>query len=232
MNESEIDGIHGKDLRAVGPPFISDVEAAFLVQAFDDDLFSVEGGAVLGGVLCFALAAIASKNRPFMVGSPTKTFDINFYHRCTGYLFDGLLREAAKQQGHQLTGTLEMCEPCVMIKGRKAGVPRTGERAREPGITFHLDLGGKISVSIGGGMYLLVVLDSYSWFVLVYGLRSKSDALAGVKVAMTDLSKYRRANIECFRVDMGTEWTKTRSFMPSAPTLAFVSSSPPPTRRS
>ena len=56
-------------------------------------------------------------------------------------------------------------------------------------------------------MYLLVVLDSYSRFVLVYGLRRKSDALAGVKVAITDLSKYHRANIECFRVDMGTEWT-------------------------
>ena len=64
MNESEMGGTHEKDLRTVGPPFIPDVEAAFLVQAFDDDLCSVEGGAVLGGVLCGALATIAPQNGP------------------------------------------------------------------------------------------------------------------------------------------------------------------------
>ena len=115
MNESEMDGRHGKDLDAVGPPFISDVEAAFLVQAFDDDLLSVEGGAVLCGILCGALAAIAPKNRPFTVCSPNKKFDINFYHSCTGHLCEILLREIAKQQGPQLTGILETCEPCVLI---------------------------------------------------------------------------------------------------------------------
>eukprot|EP00752_Nemacystus_decipiens_P017142 g15357.t1 len=56
-------------------------------------------------------------------------------------------------------------------------------------------------------MYLLVVLDSFSRFMLVYGLRRKSAALDGFKVAITDLAKYGRGNIETIRVDMGTEWT-------------------------
>lgn len=56
-------------------------------------------------------------------------------------------------------------------------------------------------------MYLLVVLDSFSRFILVYGLRRKSAALDGFKVAITDLAKYGRGNIETIRVDMGTEWT-------------------------
>ena len=162
----------------------------------------------LGGVLCVALAAFASKNRPFMDGSPTQNFDIKFYYLCTGHICNCLMRETAKQQRYQITGNLETCQPCALIKGRTAAGSRTGGRARDPRVTFHPDLCGKVAVSIGVSMYLLVyVLDSCSRFVLVYGFGvCRMPLLEGRWPSLT-LSKYRRAYIQCFRVDMGTEWT-------------------------
>lgn len=165
-----------------------------------------------------ACAAISAKRRSFMVGPQCTRFDINYHHRCSSHLCEFLLRETAQQQGFQLTGTMETCVPCATIKGRKAGVPSTGGGASEPGTTYHLDLCGAMVASLCGSMYLLVVLDSFSRFMLVYGLRRKSDALAGVKLDITDLAKYHRGNVEVFRVDMGTEWTgqEFRSFCANA----------------
>eukprot|EP00752_Nemacystus_decipiens_P018204 g16333.t1 len=86
---------------------------------------------------------------------------------------------------------------------------RSSERRERQafGTTYHLDLCGPVTLSICGCMYLLVVLDNFSRYMLVYGLRWKSAALDGFKVAITDLAKYGRGNIETIRVDMGTEWT-------------------------
>ena len=82
---------------------------------------------------------------------------------------------------------------------------RSCQRAKHH--TVHLGHCGAVVTSIRGSVYLLVVLDSFSGFMLVYGLRRKSAALSGFKLAITDLAKYNHGNIEVVRVDMGTKWT-------------------------
>ena len=202
LDETMMDGLHDGSFAEISPPGVSDELALSLARGMDVGVFGVEGNAVL----CGALAAITPKRRPFSVGVRSK-LDINYFHHCAGHLCEFLLRESAKQQGLKLGGTMETCVPCVTIKGRRASVPKTGGRASEPGVTYHLDLCGGITPSLCGCMYLLVVVDRFSRFMLMYGLRRKSDATAGFKVAITDLAKYGRGNLDCVRVDMGTEWT-------------------------
>ncbi|CAB1105599.1 unnamed protein product [Ectocarpus sp. CCAP 1310/34] len=112
-------------------------------------------------------------------------------------------------KGIVLTDKLEPCKDCMRAKGRRVSVPvGPGARASKPLGRVHLDLCGPLVPSLGGNLYLFVAVDSASQWNKVYGLRRKSDALAGTKRLLAHVGRYDLGRIECFRVDNGTEWTR------------------------
>ena len=73
--------------------------------------------------------------------------DINDFHCSFGHVHEGLLRDTAKQQNVNLTGTLRECQGCSIAKGRaKPIATTTGTRAVKSGGRVFLDVCGEKSV--------------------------------------------------------------------------------------
>ena len=153
-----------------------------------------------------AAADLAPGKRPFTVGKPVKMVDINHFHFSTGHLGENLLRATALQHGIISTGVLQPCAGCVEAKGVRAGVPRrTTSRAARPMETAHIDLAGPYEASIGGSVYLIMLVDSASRWMRPYGMKKKSETTAYVKKFIADMNHMGLPR--CFRTDNGGEFT-------------------------
>ena len=104
--------------------------------------------------------------------------DINQFHVPCSHLNETLFRATAKQQGIKLVGELLSCSGCLEAKGRRSAVPRgPGGCSNNVLGTVLLDLAGPYVRSLGGSTYMLMCVDSKSWFMMVYGLRNKAETL-------------------------------------------------------
>ena len=78
--------------------------------------------------------------------------DNNDFHCSLGHVHEGGLRDTAKQQNANLTGTLRECQGCSLAKGRAKPISTiSGTQVAKPGGRGFLDICGEKSVqSIGG----------------------------------------------------------------------------------
>ena len=143
----------------------------------------------VGNVDMTAAAVLAPGIRPFAVGKPAKSIDINHFHVSSGHLNKRLLRETAQQHGVTLTGVLQPCGGCLEEKGVRAGVPRrTTSRAGKPMETLHIDLAGPYEASMGGSVYLIMFVDSASRWMRPCGMRKKSETTTYVRKFVADMN--------------------------------------------
>ena len=85
--------------------------------------------------------------------------DINNFHCSFDHVHEGLLRETAKQQHINLTGTLRECQGCSIAKGRAKTISTTTRtRAVKPGGRIFLHVCWEKSVqSIEGKKYMVMI---------------------------------------------------------------------------
>ncbi|CAB1117587.1 unnamed protein product [Ectocarpus sp. CCAP 1310/34] len=76
-----------------------------------------------------------------------------------------------------------------MAKEKKAGVPHlSGTRSERPDDLWHIDLCGPMKASLGGSFFIIIIVDSSSRWMKLYGMRRKSDTLASVNKFLADVS--------------------------------------------
>ena len=159
----------------------------------------------VGNVGMTAAAALAPCRRPFAVGKPTKSVDINHVRVSSSHLNERLMRETPKQHGVTLTGVLQPSGGCLEAKGVRAGLPRrTTSRAGKLVATVHIDLAGPYEASVGGSVYLITFVDSASRWMRPYGMRKKSETTTYVRKFVADMNNMERPH--CFRTDNGGEF--------------------------
>ena len=126
----------------------------------------------------------------------TVDVDINDFHWSFGHVYEGLLRETAKQRTVSLTGTLRECQGWSIAKGRaKPILTTTGAQAAQPGGRIFLDVCGEKSVqSIRGKKYMLMIRDDFTRFNAVYFMRSKDVVSRYFRQYLVD---YRFTGVRC-----------------------------------
>ena len=138
-------------------------------------------------------AAVAPGVEPpnFNMDVDISDFPCSFRH-----VHEGLLRETAKQQNVNLTGTLRECQGCFIAKGRaKPIATTTGTRAVKPGGRVFLDVCEEKSVqSIGRKTYMLMIRDDFTRFNAVYFMRSKDEVSRYFRQYLAD---YRFTGVPC-----------------------------------
>ena len=114
--------------------------------------------------------------------------DINDFHCSFGHVYEGLLRETAKQRNVNLTGTLRECRGGSIAKGRAKPISTTtGTRAVKPGgRVFFYVCGDKSVQSIGGKKYMLMIRDDFTRSNAVYFMRSKDEVSRYVRQYLAD----------------------------------------------
>ena len=122
--------------------------------------------------------------------------DINDFNCSFGHVHEGLLRETAKQQNVNLTGTLRECQGCSIAKGRATPIATTtGTRAVKPGGRVFLGVCGEKSVqSIGGKKYKLMIRDDFTGFNTVNFMRRKDEVSRYFRQYLAD---YRFTGVPC-----------------------------------
>lgn len=97
-----------------------------------------------------------------------------------------------EQQGFILTGDLLLpCSGCLEAKWwRSAIFRRPGRDVRDVLGAVHLDLTGPYVRLLGGSALMMVYVDRYSRFMMVYGVRRKVDALGMIKGFIADVRAF------------------------------------------
>lgn len=76
------------------------------------------------------------------------------------------------------------CEGCILGKQQRSTYPQIQEKERDtvPGTFFHIDLCGPMSTtSLGGASYFMLCEDNNTGYMVIYILKTKSEALAYLK---------------------------------------------------
>lgn len=82
----------------------------------------------------------------------------------------------------------------------------------EPLELLHIDLCGPSSIeSIGGNKYILVIIDDFSRFTLVFFLKHKSEATSKLKIFIKQVEVQLRKVVRNIRSDNGLEF-KNKEF--------------------
>ena len=122
--------------------------------------------------------------------------DINGIHCSFGHIDEGFLRETAKQQNVNLTGTLQECQGCSIVKERAKPISTTtGTRAVKPGGHTFLDVCGEKSVqSIESKKYTAMIRDDFTRLNVVCLMRSKEEVS---RCFRQYLANYRFTGVPC-----------------------------------
>ncbi|CAB1102241.1 unnamed protein product [Ectocarpus sp. CCAP 1310/34] len=92
-------------------------------------------------------------------------------------------------------------------KGKKASVPhQSGTRAERPHDLWHIDLCGPMTASLGGSLFMIMFVDSFSRWMKLCWMRRKSETLAFVKKFLADMSS--TGVPRSFRMDNGGEFVR------------------------
>jgi transposase InsO family protein len=105
-----------------------------------------------------------------------------------------------------------ICGECQIGKQTRMSHPRLEHQATSKVLELlHMDLIGPMQVeSIGGKMYVLVVVDDFSRFTWVNFIREKSDTFDVFKELCTQLQREKGCGIVRIRSDHGTEFENSR----------------------
>jgi len=139
------------------------------------------------------------------LSSSCVTIDVNQFHHLHGHASLPLLQRIASTSGIRLSGTLDPCEVCATSQFKRKKIAKvTHTRATKFLSRIFVDLTGPMIPSFESGVrYYMVIVDDYTRYKWVYGLRDKS-AIYTSKALAHFLSRHR--GVEYVRMDNGTEW--------------------------
>lgn len=139
------------------------------------------------------------------------TVEENVWHKRLGHLNVDYLRKLSTMvddMGKYKFNERELCETCVAGKQQNNSFSGTRPRTVRVLQRVHSDLCGPITpVAFNGDRYFMTFIDDFSHFVIVFGLKRKSEAAKAIKnyVAMVT-TKFPGLQIEKFRCDNGSEY--------------------------
>ncbi|GJT36086.1 retrovirus-related pol polyprotein from transposon TNT 1-94 [Tanacetum coccineum] len=101
-----------------------------------------------------------------------------------------------------------LCSACEQGKSKKASLPPKLVPSTESKLELlHMDLCGPMRVAgINGMKYILLIVDYYSRYTMVYFLRTKDEALDMIIDFINQVQRNLKAQILTIRTDNGTEF--------------------------
>jgi len=147
----------------------------------------------------------------------SKEEEIKLWHQRLGHLHLKGMKKALSSEAIRGLPDLKIvegsiCGECQIGKQTRMSHPRLEHQATSKVLELlHMDLMGPMQVkSIGGKMYVLVVVDDFSRFTLVNFIREKSDIFDVFKDLCTQLQREKDYGIVRIRSDHGTEFENAR----------------------
>ena len=105
-----------------------------------------------------------------------------------------------------IIGCEEACDACMWAKAKYLPMPVTSHRkAKRVGERLHLDVFKGPCRSDDGCLYLLVVIDEFSGYVVIEGMKKKSEVKYHLKTMVLRLEKKVGDGVASFRCDGGGE---------------------------
>ena len=101
------------------------------------------------------------------------------------------------------------CEGCVLGKQQRLTYSPLTEKERNtlPGTYFHIDLCGPMSTeSIGGALYFMLCKDNATGYMVIFFLKTKSEALIYFKQLCSLMKQELQIDIQRLKTDQGGEF--------------------------
>ena len=125
--------------------------------------------------------------------------------------------QALRQTKHAVQGmsikdnktTKFFCEGCILGKQHRISYPALTEKERNsiPGTYFHIDLCGPMStISIGGASYFMLCKDDNTGYMIIFFLKTKSEALIYLKQLYSMMKQELHVDIQRIKTDQGGEF--------------------------
>ena len=138
--------------------------------------------------------------------------DSKLWHKRLGHINSQTLLQISKMAlGVNLESeggvSSEICEVCV--QGKQTKLPFKGSRAPTTRLLerIHSDLCGPITpTAFNGVKYILTLIEDFSHFTVIYGLKSNSEVFEHLKVYEARVTSKFNLKISQFRCDNGTEY--------------------------
>ncbi|GKE31548.1 retrovirus-related pol polyprotein from transposon TNT 1-94 [Tanacetum coccineum] len=185
------------------------ISKVYYVEGLGHNLFSV-------GKFCYSNLEVAfhmmesSSICLLSKASKTKSW---LWHRHLSHLNFGAINHLAR---HGLVRGLSklkfekdhLCSACAMRKSKKKPYkPKSEDTNQEKLYLWHMDLCGPMRVaSVNGKKYILVIVDDYSRFSWVKGLRSKDEAPDFIIKFLKMIQVRHKVPVRQIRIDNGTEF--------------------------
>ena len=165
------------------------------LQAPDGTLFNIEKY----GQLYFLNNVSHFKNRSHTLAE---------WHNILGHCnVKDVLKLESVVEGMKITNKNNfVCDTCVMGKMSQYRCRDADKKATCQLALVHCDLSGPIDpIGRDGFRYSMCFVDDYSGLIMIYLLKSKSDAILAAEKFLADIAPY--GVVKCMRTDNGTEFT-------------------------
>jgi hypothetical protein len=96
------------------------------------------------------------------------------------------------------------CEGCVLGKQQRNTYPTIQEKKKDtvPGTFFHIDLCGPMNTtSLGGASYFMLCKDNNTCYMVIFFLKTKSEALAYLKQLYSLMQQELQVDIQRIKTD-------------------------------
>jgi hypothetical protein len=150
--------------------------------------------------------------------------DINYWHKCLGHQSLKTIKKTLELAGIKISKSnmnLQKCEHCIMGKQNRRKVGKITANpiraATEIMQTWHADLIGPISIklidkkeylpSLGNNLYVLVIVDEFSRYIIVKLLTTKIEAIENVINSINLYENATKIKLQHFHSDQGSEFT-------------------------
>lgn len=137
--------------------------------------------------------------------------DVQTWHEILGHCnYDDIQKLQGVVKGMGRKGSVvrpaQLCEVCTKGKFTQTRGREPSSKAKKPLDLVHTDLAGPMqTTSLEGYRYAQSFTDDYSGIMMVYFLKSKSDAVQATERFLADVAPY--GEVRCIRSDNGTEYT-------------------------
>ena len=101
------------------------------------------------------------------------------------------------------------------------------ERDLAPNDVLAIDMCGPFTPSLGGNLYMFYGVDHATGYIVNYGLRRKSEALAVFKRCVVDMAHKAGTAVKCVRGDCDALWT-SRGFVEFCDSMGIAREHSPP----
>ena len=142
----------------------------------------------------------------------SKDADAALWHARFGHLSASTLQQASKDglvDGlPSISASSSICQACLRGKQTRLPFPQEAtHRASKPLELVHSDLCGPMTAeSLGGALYMMVIVDDFSRYIWVYFLKSKDQTFSYFKIWKAEVEKQFEHKVKALRSDRGGEF--------------------------